>query len=266
MSLSFAGQTKNHILYTFSIILREAKREGIIDKNPAEDVEPVGKDFEPTSALTDKELSALFPLDNDAFEKVWPEIQFGVMFALMVSSGMRPGEARALEWTSVLLDIPAALVVRALNASDEIGPTKGKERRGAIIPARTAELLRRWREMCGQDSGFVFRRAHGEFCDRKTVYNKFVKGLERAGLQHAERHITMRSLRTTYNTRMRQMLLANAMSEDVLRFFIGHRSVHMTDRYDNPELAAKLRALQPLGEHVNEFWNSSDTAEKGGMQ
>ena len=65
----------------------------------------------------------------------------------------------------------------------------------------------------------------------------------------------MRSLRTTYNTRMRQMLLANAMSEDLLRFFIGHRSVQMTDRYDNPELEAKLRALQPVSAKVNGFWN-----------
>ena len=65
----------------------------------------------------------------------------------------------------------------------------------------------------------------------------------------------MRSLRTTYNTRMRQMLLANAMPEDLLRFFIGHRSVQMTDRYDNPELEAKLQALGPVSEKVNEFWN-----------
>ena len=64
----------------------------------------------------------------------------------------------------------------------------------------------------------------------------------------------MRSLRTTYNTRMRQMLLANAMSEDILQFFIGHRSVQMTDRYDNPELAAKLQAMKPLSKQVNLFW------------
>ena len=254
VSLPLAGQTKDHILYSLSIILREAKRDGIIDRNPAEDIEPMGKDSVPTSALTDDELAALFPANAAAFDKVWPEFQYGTMFALMVSSGMRPGEARALEWPSVIFDIPAVLIVQAVDASDELGPTKGKWKRGAIIPERTAELLRRWRVLCGQDSGFVFRRIHGKFHDRKTVYNKFVKGLARAGIKRAERHITMRSLRTTYNTRMRQMLLAHAMSEDVLRFFIGHRSVQMTDRYDNPELAAKLRALQPLGEQVNGFW------------
>ena len=59
---------------------------------------PMGKDFEPTLALTDKELEALFPADPAQFDEIWPEFQFGAMFALMVSSGMRPGEARALEW------------------------------------------------------------------------------------------------------------------------------------------------------------------------
>ena len=255
VSLPLSNQTRNHILYTFSIVLREAKRDGIIDKNPAEDVEPMGKDFRPTPALSDDELAALFPVNPAEFANVWPQFQFGVMFALMVSSGMRPGEARALEWPSVILDIPAVLVVQAVNASDELGPTKGKWKRGAIIPERTAELLRRWQQECGHDSGFVFRSIHGEFHSRKAVHIRFREGLELAGADWQRRHISLRSLRTTYNTRMRQMLLANAMSEDLLRFFIGHRSVQMTDRYDNPELEVKLRSMQPISTQVNKYWN-----------
>ena len=255
VSLPLANQTKNHILYSLSIVMREAKRDRIIDKNPVEDVEPIGKDFEPTSALTDKELEALFPADPAQFDEIWPEFQYGVMFALMVSSGMRPGEVRALEWSSVIFDIPAVLIVRAIDASDHIGPTKGKERRGAIVPERTANLLRRRQEMCEQDTGFVFQSIHGEFHSRKSVYNRFREGLKRAQILKKGRRVSMRSLRTTYNTRMRQMLLANAMSEDLLRFFIGHRSVQMTDRYDNPELEAKLRALQPVSKQVNGYWD-----------
>jgi len=253
--LPLASQTKNHILYSFSIVLREAKRDGIIDKNPVEDVEPMGKDFEPTLALTDEELEALFPNNPAQFDEIWPEFQYGAMFALMVSSGMRPGEVRALEWSSVILDIPAVLIVQAIDASEHIGQTKGKERRGAIIPERTAALLRRWQKKCAQDTGFVFRSIHGEFHSRKSVYNRFREGLKRAEILQKRRRISMRSLRTTYNTRMRQMLLANAMPEDLLRFFIGHRSVQMTDRYDNPELEAKLRSMQSITAQVNKYWN-----------
>jgi len=260
VSLPLANQTRNHILYSLSIVLREAKRDGIIDRNPAEDVEPMGGDSRPTSALTDDELSALFPAEPEAFRAVWPAFQFGVMFALMVSSGMRPGEARALEWSSVLLDIPAVLVVQAVNASDELGPTKGKERRGAIIPDRTAALLQRWREMSGMDPGFVFRSIHGGFHSRKATHNRFREGLVRAGIDWEDRRISLRCLRTTYNTRMRQLLLANAMPEDLLRFFIGHRSVRMTDRYDNPELEAKLRSMQQMRNQIDDLWNLQDSA------
>jgi len=255
ISLPLASQTINHILYCFRIVMREAKRQGIIEKNPLDDVEPMGKDFQPTSALTDKELEALFPADPAEFDRVWSEFQFGVMFALMVSSGMRPQEARALEWSSVIFDVSGVLIVQAVKASEEIGPTKGKERRGAIVPERTSNLLRRWQEMCEQDTGFVFQSIHGEFHSRKSVYNRFREGLKRAQILKKGRRVSMRSLRTTYNTRMRQMLLANAMSEDLLRFFIGHRSVQMTDRYDNPELEAKLRALQPVSKQVNGYWD-----------
>ena len=109
--------------------------------------------------------------------------------------------------------------------------------------------------MCESNVGFVFFEARNEFHSRKGVYNQFRKGLKRAGILREGRRISMRSLRTTYNTRMRQMLLAHSMPEDLLRFFIGHRSVQMTDRYDNPELEAKLRALKSVGEQVNGFWN-----------
>ena len=159
----------------------------------------MGTDFRPTQALTDEELEALFPAGSDTFARVWPELQFGVMFALMVSSGMRPGEAWALEWPSVILDIPAVLVVQAVEGSEEIGPTKGKERRGVIIPERTAGLLRRWQKMCWRDTGLVFYGRHGEFHSAKSVYNRFRDGLKRAQILHEGRRISMRNLRTTYN-------------------------------------------------------------------
>lgn len=222
VSLPLANQTRNHILYTLSIVLRDAKRTGLIESNPAEDVEPMGKDFRPTLALSDDELGSLFPADPGRFAAVWPVFQYGVMHALMVSSGMRPGEARALEWTSVIFDIPAVLVVQAFNASEELGETKGKWRRGALLPDRTAQLLRAWKKICGCKTGFVFRNDAGNFVSRTGAYWHFCAGLKRTAIPAERKRISPRSLRTTYNTRMRQMLLANSIPEDLLRFFIGH--------------------------------------------
>jgi integrase len=205
--------------------------------------------------LNDDELDSLFPADPGRFAAVWPVFQYGAMYALMVSSGMRPGEARALEWTSVIFDLPAVLIVQALNASEELGETKGKWRRGALLPDRTANLLRAWNKMSDYKTGFVFRSNAGSFVSRTGAYWHFRTGLKRAKIRTERKRISPRSLRTTYNTRMRQMLLANSIPEDLLRFFIGHRSVQMTDRYDDPELEAKLRALRPMSEQVNGFWD-----------
>jgi hypothetical protein len=44
------------------------------------------------------------------------------------------------------------------------------------------------------------------------------------------------------------------LSEQVLREFVGHRSVSMTDRYDNPILAERLVAYQNVRSSVEQFW------------
>jgi hypothetical protein len=41
---------------------------------------------------------------------------------------------------------------------------------------------------------------------------------------------------------------------DVLREFLGHRSVEMTDHYDNPILLERLKALQDMRSAVESFW------------
>lgn len=52
----------------------------------------MGKDFMPAPALTEEGLAALFAVDPVNFDRIWPQLVFGVMFALVASSGMRPGE------------------------------------------------------------------------------------------------------------------------------------------------------------------------------
>jgi hypothetical protein len=42
---------------------------------------------------------------------------------------------------------------------------------------------------------------------------------------------------------------------DVLREFLGHRSVEMTDHYDNPILLERLKAFQDMRSTVEKFWD-----------
>jgi hypothetical protein len=45
---------------------------------------------------------------------------------------------------------------------------------------------------------------------------------------------------------------------DVLREFLGHRSVGMTDPYDNPILFERLLAFQDMRSKVELFWGKAD--------
>jgi hypothetical protein len=50
---------------------------------------------------------------------------------------------------------------------------------------------------------------------------------------------------------------------DVLREFLGHRSVEMTDHYDNPILFERLKAFQNMRSAVERFWGTkTGTKEK----
>jgi hypothetical protein len=50
---------------------------------------------------------------------------------------------------------------------------------------------------------------------------------------------------------------------DILREFLGHRSVEMTDHYDNPFLWERLREFQDMRPAVEKFWDKkNETREK----
>jgi hypothetical protein len=51
------------------------------------------------------------------------------------------------------------------------------------------------------------------------------------------------------------------LSGQVLRDFLGHRSVGMTDHYDNPILMERLSAYQSVRPSIEQFW-SNGTDEK----
>jgi hypothetical protein len=48
------------------------------------------------------------------------------------------------------------------------------------------------------------------------------------------------------------------LSAQVLREFIGHRSIAMTDHYDNPILLERLEAYQNVRPSVEQFWNQTE--------
>jgi len=66
---------------------------------------------------TMNELRLLFPPDRNQFRRVWPLPHYGVMCAVMASSGFCMQEVRALTPKSLVIEKQGIMVVRAVKSS-----------------------------------------------------------------------------------------------------------------------------------------------------
>jgi len=247
VSLPLANSSRNHILYTLRTIFREAKAAGLLRENPLQEPEPFGKDFLPRDVFSAAELRLLFPVDLTA---VWRSRWRGLFFLVLASTGIRSGEARALAWRQVLWAEGALLVDRAVKGGDmEIGPTKTGETRVVLLPSRTMAELTAWRgeQEWNEPDDLVFAGAIGRRIPMSAaaISHTFPIALARAGISREGRNLVVHSFRHTYNTALRRLIPA-----ETLRALTGHKSVAMSDRYDHPELADRVKALEPARKMV----------------
>jgi integrase len=242
VTLPLANATRNHLLYTLRMILREAKDARLIKENPLQEPEPFGRDYRPRDVFSAAELRLLFPADLAA---VWRFRWRGLFFLLLASTGIRSGEARALSWRQILWAEGALLIDRAVKGGDmEIGQTKTGETRVVLLPSRTLAELAAWRreQQWNEPDDLVFMGA----VDRRipmsagAVSHSFIPALARAGISRAGRNLVVHSFRHTYNT-----MLKRTVPAETLRALTGHKSEAMSERYDHPELADRVSALEP---------------------
>lgn len=254
VDLPLSGQSKNHALYALRTILREATAEGIIARNPLEHVEPMAKNPRKRDVFSLHELRLLFPADFDGLVRVWGQPKYAALYLTMATTGIREGEARALQWRHVLPD-RWLLIERAVKIDGSIGPLKKRERTGeprvVALPARTQDALSWWHGQSQYNAldDLVF---FGDSADHPLSRNTFQDILARAldgehhedkkkpvRIERGERFLTTHSLRHTYNTAMRRVIPA-----DALLALMGHRDSHMSELYDHPETADRIKALE----------------------
>jgi len=261
-----SNSCRNTIIYTLKLVMREAKREGIIEIIP--EFEPFKRSGKRQDVLSGEELTALFPYDEKELINIWKRpddmrkerdeiaLMFGTLFCVTVSAGLRSGEIRALHREQVSIPNSGLLIDRAIDDNGEIGTLKkataeDSRSRAVIIPEITLKMLERWLDRnieSPQYPGLVFHYREKPIANY-YILDRFNFGLDRLGIDHEKRRLTVHCLRYTYNTRMRTIL-----SEQVLREFVGHRSIAMTDHYDNPILLERLTAYQKVRPSVEEFW------------
>jgi len=243
--------------------------------------------------LSREEMDVLFPADFDKLSQIWDRknavsesgFMFGVLFALITSTGLRSGEARAISPSQLVVtdgkNIAGMVGQDGREKENPLGKIKRKITHGliidrmynyvgkivmhlkkgdegdnpkmrvAVLPEKTVRYLKKWlaaRPLSGpQDLLFSYkgRRIRTEYLE-----DRFSAGLKNAKIKmENDRILTPHSLRFTYNTKMRRLIPG-----EKLRLMTGHVSEEMTDYYTHIELEEQFMFLRDSGNAIDSFW------------
>ncbi len=236
-SLPLANRTRNDILETLTTITGEAERERAIGHDPLSKIERMGTDYRVKGIFTHADLLLLFPDDELELLRIWRTDAWATMHFLMLTTGMRCQEVGALTWRDIIWP-DGVLIVRAIKGDGSIGETKGRWKRAAIMPPRTAEMLR-WIQ---RDTDLVFPGRDGHF-DSRTLYRQVGGALGHAGVEPGERWLTAHSFRHTWRTMMEAWIIKQQLDGAAIDYMMGHKTEAVVRRYIHLDPADVLEQL-----------------------
>ena len=233
---------------------KQAMKEGKLGVNPVDLTEPPkAQEYEAKVWTREQALRFLEVAESDRYFPLW---------CLLVSTGLRIGEALALRWEHVHLDAePPYLMVseswyevtrkeaEKLGLSSHRGakaPKSRKSRRPVVLDRRTAEALRRHRQQQElekqamgsryHDEGRVFANLQGRAPYRSNLYEHFANLVKQAGLPKIRLH----DLRHTHDTHLKQ---AGVHPRDQ-QARLGHATLAMAERYTHVLTPDQIEAMR----------------------
>ena len=230
------GLSARSVLYHHRIIsesLSHAVKMNLLARNVAEVVDP------PRPARIT--MAILAPGDVSRFLGTASGTSYYVLFSTLLYTGLRRGEALALRWRNVDLDMASLSVVETafkLSSGEYVikEPKTPHSRRTVALSPSMALLLRRhkgdqeetWKQLGRRltDTDFVFANADGRPLDPNAVTRAFQRVIRQAGLPHIRLH----DLRHTHAT----LMLKAGVHPKVVSERLGHASVSITlDTYSH---------------------------------
>jgi integrase len=243
------GLSARTVAYTGMILTRvfgDAVKRGLIVRNPAEHVErPKVRDVEMSWWSVTEARAFLAHVEGDRFEGLWK---------LLLTTGMRRGEALGLRWDDVDLDAGRLAVRRALVTVgyrvEWSEPKTDASRRVVALDPATVDALRghRRRQLeerlalgAGyRDENLVFPQVTGERLHPDYVSKTFDRLVKAAGVPRIRLH----DLRHTAATTM----LEQGVPLKVVTERLGHSSTRITaDLYQHASETMQDDAAAKLG-------------------
>jgi integrase len=235
--------------------LNDAVRDELIPRNVALLVKPGRVDNPAPQPLRPEEIRAL--LTEAQHDRLYP------LWLLLVTLGLRRGEALALRWTDVDLDQGTLTVARSLQRirTGELTPSGRRRGRLAEVPPKTAGSIRRIalpgvlidalnvhrqqqvveREAASYwgDDDLVFTSGIGTWLEPQNVYKAWHELCERAGVRRCRPH----DLRHTAAS----ILLLQGADMRVVMDVLGHTRMSTTsDLYTHVLHEVRVDAAQRM--------------------
>jgi integrase len=216
--------------------------------NPADAVDlPQHEPHEMNALSPDQARAVLEAAANDPLAALW---------MLMLTTGLRQGELRALRWRDVDLDAGRLAVtgnsvkvtkrVRKVLGLTSAEPFRGepktaRSRRVVEMAALAVEALRRHRERASVINlgGLIFTRPDGRTIAVQTVYRQWHRLLERAGAPIVRPHDARHTCAT--------LLLGEGVHPKLVSEMLGHATVAITlDLYSHATVTMHREAARTM--------------------
>jgi integrase len=244
------GLSARSVRYTLTVLTRaldDAVKRGLIPRNPAEHVD--------RPRVVDKEMEWWSIAEARTFLNYTADDRLAALWTLLLTTGLRRGEALGLKWGDIDFDAGRLAVRRTLvSVGYEIRwsePKTAASKRVVALDPGTVTALRAHRARQAEerlavgagylDQGLVFCDIAGEPLHPDGVTQRFDRLVRNAGL----RRIRLHDLRHTAAT----LMLENGVPLKAVAERLGHSSIRTTsDLYQHvsetmqDEAAAKLGA------------------------
>ena len=227
-----APATKYKICYSLNLVLEDLLERKIIASNPLSGIKPYSKaPVAPRGAISRDALPKLFPPTHGDMVRVWGGSMWAACMLVLLDSGMRPGELRALRWSELHGEERAFVVRHGIEAGTTatVKGTKTGQVKAGSVSLRTAQELAIWRAESRHpdETDFVFTLAGEAPVTGAGILKAFRRGLAAVGLE-AERWTPywLRHSFVTYSL--------GSLSEEEVSLLAGH-SVEVDRIYQHPD-------------------------------
>jgi integrase len=182
-----AGETKNKIMYTLSIIFEELLDTGIVEVNPVIGIRPYDKTpVKPRGTIDRESLDKLYPASRGEMMRVWGSSMWAAMMLVFNDTGSRSGEVRALTWADINIQKKFIPIRKGIESGtvDTVKGTKTGAAKAGFLTLRTVQELDIWRSESrfSADDDFIFTASGKAPVTNESVIKAFHRGLAAAGI------------------------------------------------------------------------------------